>query len=125
MIQETAPLSTIAPIPTSIPLEPHASQPPKRRLARRSSTPLFATGVSEDLQSRWLDIQTSFVDEPGGSVQQADLLVAEVMKQLAESFAEKRAHLELQLVKGEEISTEDLRLALRRYRSFFDRLLSV
>jgi hypothetical protein len=46
------------------------------------------------------------------------------MKQLAESFAERRSHLELQLVKGEEISTEDLRLALRRYRSFFNRLLS-
>jgi len=97
----------------------------KRRLARRSSTPLFARGVSDDLQSRWLDIQTSFVDEPGGSVEQADLLVAEVMHQLAESFAERRLSLELTLVKGEEISTEELRVALRRYRSFFDRLLSV
>ena len=97
----------------------------RRRLARRSSTPLFAPGVSEDLQSQWLDIQTSFVDEPGGSVVQADLLVAEVMRQLAETFAEKRSSLELKLVKGEEISTEELRMALRRYRSFFDRLLSV
>jgi hypothetical protein len=97
----------------------------KRRLARRSSTPLFAPGVSDDLQSQWLDIQTSFVDEPGGSVEQADILVAEVMRQLAETFAEKRSSLELQLVKGQEISTEELRMALRRYRSFFDRLLSV
>ena len=97
----------------------------KRRLARRSSTPLFAPGVSEDLQSQWLDIQTSFVDEPGGSVEQADLLVAEVMKQLARTFAQKRSKLELQLGQGEEISTEELRMALRRYRSFFDRLLSI
>ena len=97
----------------------------KRRLARRSSTPLFAPGVSDDLQSQWLEIQTSFVDEPGGSVEQADLLVAEVMRQLAESFAEKRSSLELTLGKGEGVSTEELRVALRRYRSFFDRLLSV
>jgi len=87
--------------------------------------PLFANGAAEDLRSRWLDIQTSFVDEPGSSVEQADLLVAEVMRQLAATFAEKRAKLEPQLVKGEAISTEDLRVALRHYRSFFDRLLLV
>ena len=87
--------------------------------------PLFANGAAEDLRSRWLDIQTSFVDEPGSSVEQADLLVAEVMKQLARTFAQKRSKLELQLGQGEEISTEELRMALRRYRSFFDRLLSI
>jgi hypothetical protein len=87
--------------------------------------PLFANGAAEDLRSRWLDIQTSFVDEPGTSVEQADLLVAEVMRQLAATFAEKRAKLEPQLVKGEAISTEDLRVALRHYRSFFDRLLLI
>jgi hypothetical protein len=87
--------------------------------------PLFVNGAAEDLRSRWLDIQTSFVDEPGSSVEQADLLVAEVMRQLAATFAEKRAKLEPQLVKGEAISTEDLRVALRHYRSFFDRLLLV
>jgi hypothetical protein len=99
--------------------------PGQRRVTRRSSIPLFAVGAAESYRSRWTDIQTSFVDEPGGSVEQADLLVAEVMKQLAETFAEKRAKLELKLVKGEELSTEDLRVALRRYRSFFDRLLSI
>jgi hypothetical protein len=87
--------------------------------------PLFAAGAAESFRSRWLDIQTSFVDEPGTSVEQADLLVAEVMRQLAVTFAEKRAKLEPQLVGGEQISTEDLRMALRRYRSFFDRLLLV
>jgi hypothetical protein len=125
MIQDTA-SSPIDGGHALLPLTPiRVTVVAKRRLARRSSTPLFAPGVSEDLQSQWLDIQTSFVDEPGGSVEQADRLVAEVMRQLAETFAEKRSSLELQLVKGEEISTEELRMALRRYRSFFDRLLSV
>ena len=86
---------------------------------------LFAPADADSFRSRWLDIQTSFVDEPGGSVEQADLLVAEVMKQLAKTFAEKRSKLELSLGKGDEISTEELRMALRRYRSFFDRLLSI
>ena len=86
---------------------------------------LFAPDEAESFRTRWLDIQTSFVDEPGGSVEQADLLVAEVMKQLARTFAQKRSKLELQLGQGEEISTEELRMALRRYRSFFDRLLSI
>jgi hypothetical protein len=97
----------------------------QRRRTRRSSILLFEAGAAESFRSRWLDIQTSFVDEPGRSVEQADLLVAEVMRQLARTFARKRAKLEPQLVKGEEISTEDLRVALRHYRSFFDRLLLV
>jgi hypothetical protein len=108
-----------------MPLLPRTSPPAKRRLARRSSMLLFAVDEAEMFRSRWLDIQTSFVDEPGGSVEQADLLVAEVMRQLAKTFAQKRSKLELQLTKGEEISTEELRMALRRYRSFFDRLLSI
>ena len=95
------------------------------RRTRRSNMPLFANGAAEDLRSRWLDIQTSFVDEPGRSVEQADLLVAEVMRQLAATFAEKRAKLEPQLVKGKDISTEDLRVSLQHYRSFFDRLLLI
>jgi hypothetical protein len=87
--------------------------------------PLFAAGAAESFRSRWLDIQTNFVDEPATSVEQADLLVAAVMRQLARTFAEKRSKLEPQLTQGEEISTEDLRVALRRYRSFFDRLLTI
>ena len=97
----------------------------QRRRTRRSSVLLFDAGAAESFRSRWLDIQTSFVDEPGRSVEQADLLVAEVLRKLTKSFAEKRAKLEPQLVKDEEISTEDLRIALRHYRSFFDRLLLV
>ena len=96
-----------------------------RRRIRRSSIPLFADGAAESFRTRWLEIQTSFVDEPGSSVENADLLVAEVMRQLARTFAQKRAKLEPQLVEGRVISTEDLRVALQHYRSFFDRLLSI
>jgi hypothetical protein len=70
-------------------------------------------------------VQSGFVDEPRHAVEQADGLVAETIKRLAEVFAEERSQLETQWSRGEDVSTEDLRLALRRYRSFFDRLLSV
>jgi len=73
---------------------------------------------------RRTDIQGSFVDEPGKSVQAADQLVAEVMQRLAVSFALERADLEQQWDRGEDVSTEDLRVALQRYRSFFQRLLA-
>jgi hypothetical protein len=122
MIEVTTPRPDDAP---SVPKRPRISPRGQLRRTRRSSIPLFEPGATESFRTRWLDIQTSFVDEPGRSVEQADLLVAEVMKQLAKTFAEKRSKLEPQLVKGEAVSTEDLRIALRHYRSFFDRLLSI
>ena len=70
-------------------------------------------------------MQTSFVDQPRESVKQADELVAELIQHLASQFADARSKLESQWDRGEEVSTEDLRLALQRYRSFFDRLLRV
>jgi hypothetical protein len=73
--------------------------------------------------ARWQTIQVAFVDEPKGAVQDADSLVAEVMQRLAESFASERDRLEQQWSGGEETGTEELRLALQRYRSFFNRLL--
>ena len=76
-------------------------------------------------RSRWALIQASFVDEPRSAVEQGDALVAELMQRLAEVFATERERLEQQWTTGSDVSTEDLRLALRRYRSFFDRLLSV
>ena len=85
---------------------------------------LLDDGVTGDLRRRWTDVQAGFVDEPRQAVQQADSLVAEVMKQLAETFAQERSHLEQQWDRGGDVSTEDLRVALRRYRSFFERLLS-
>ena len=89
------------------------------------ATPLFPTGEAEGFRNRWTDVQTGFVDEPRSAVEQADTLVAEMMKRLAQVFAEERAKLEEQWSRGGDISTEDLRQALRRYRSFFDRLLQV
>src|SRR5438874_8693470 len=86
---------------------------------------LFPEEETKDFRGRWTDIQTGFVDEPRRAVEQADALVAEVIKRLANSFAEERSKLEGQWGRGDDVSTEDLRVSLRRYRSFFDRLLSV
>jgi hypothetical protein len=87
--------------------------------------PLFSNSEAKDLRSQWDTIQVGFVDEPRRAVEQADHLVAGTMKRLAEIFAEERGKLESQWDKGENVSTEDLRLALRRYRSFFSRLLAI
>jgi len=89
---------------------------------RDDAAPLVTDG--EAFQSRWEEIQVQFVDEPRGAVEDADALVATVMQRLAESFASERERLEAQWGRGEDISTEDLRISLQRYRSFFQRLLS-
>jgi hypothetical protein len=69
--------------------------------------------------------KVGFVDEPRHAVEQADELVASTVKRLAQIFADERTKLEQQWSRGDRVSTEDLRLALQRYRSFFSRLLSV
>lgn len=89
-----------------------------------SGEPLLTSELSTTFQRRWEEIQTRFVDEPRGAVEDADGLVANLMQQLAEGFAQHRERLEAQWDRGEDISTEDLRVALQRYRSFFQRLLS-
>jgi hypothetical protein len=89
------------------------------------AAPLFSPEEAKDFRARWDAIQVGFVDEPRQAVQQADSLVAGAMKRLAEMFAAERAKLEGQWDRGDDVSTEDLRLGLRRYRSFFGRLLSV
>jgi hypothetical protein len=88
-------------------------------------TPLLATDVVSQLRNQWTDIQAGFVDEPRRAVERADGLVADAIKRLAETFANERAQLEGQWDRGSDVSTEDLRQALQRYRSFFSRLLSV
>ena len=93
--------------------------------APQNSTPLFPENELDGLRDRWRTIQTNFVDEPRRAVEQADGLVASAMKRLAEVFAQERSTLEHQWDRGDSVSTEDLRVALQRYRSFFDRLLSV
>jgi ABC-type phosphonate transport system ATPase subunit len=88
-------------------------------------SPLFSDETERELRTQWHEIQTGFVDEPRRAVEQADELVARLMQQLAQSFSNQRNSLERQWEQAEKISTEDLRLALRRYRSFFERLLSI
>lgn len=88
-------------------------------------TPLFAESEVGNYRSRWMGIQTAFVDEPRQAVKDADTLVASLMTKLAEGFANERERLEKHWDRGDNVSTEDLRVALRRYRSFFDRLLAV
>jgi hypothetical protein len=87
----------------------------KQRLAS-----LFTEEAAAEFRSRWNVVQQGFVDDPQNAVRQGDELVAQVIKTLAETFATQRTELE-----GDRGSTEDLRLALRRYRSFFERLLSI
>jgi hypothetical protein len=87
--------------------------------------PMFAGAEAAGYRTQWDAIQTGFVDEPRKAVQEADALVALVIKRLADVFADERQTLEQQWGRGDEISTEDLRVALRRYRSFFERLLTL
>lgn len=89
------------------------------------AAPLFSPEEAKEFRARWDAIQGGFVDEPRRAVEQADSLVAGTMKRLAEMFAGERANLDGQWDRGDSVSTEDLRLALRRYRAFFGRLLSV
>jgi hypothetical protein len=90
-----------------------------------SPGPLLSSDETQDLRTRWDQIQTGFVDEPRAAVKQADELVAQAMKRLAESFSGERGRLEQQWDRGDDVSTEELRQALRKYRSFFQRLLTV
>jgi hypothetical protein len=84
---------------------------------------LLPVDEEEDFRQRWEAIQTTFVDEPQRAVERADALVDSLANRLAETFSQQRSQLEGQWGRGEEVSTEDLRIALQRYRSFFERLL--
>ena len=86
---------------------------------------LLPADFTQDLRRRWDQVQTGFVDEPRKAVQQADELVGSAIDRLSQSFTEQRKTLEGQWDKGGDVSTEDLRQALRRYRAFFQRLLTI
>jgi hypothetical protein len=86
--------------------------------------PLVASDRAEAYATRWNEVKGMFVDEPRQAVQQADGLVGELLDELQQVFSEQRRGIEHGL-DTDDTSTEDLRTALRRYRSFFDRLLSV
>ncbi|MGA2647694.1 MAG: hypothetical protein ABSF15_23580 [Candidatus Sulfotelmatobacter sp.] len=86
---------------------------------------LFSEPEMGDFRSQWSKLQTAFVDEPRRTVEGADKLVAAVMQRLADGFANERSGLEKQWDSGDNVSTKDLRVVLQRYRSFFDRLLTL
>jgi hypothetical protein len=92
---------------------------------REELEPLFEDNEAKQFRTQWLNIQSKFVDDPRASVKQADELVASVLKSVTMGFSDRRVSLESQWNGGEDISTEDLRVALKRYRSFFDRLLTL
>ncbi len=112
------------------PLEPEVTEAEIISFESRKSAPVDSQSLlpkqqCDELQSRWNAIQTSFVDEPSRAVKDADALVAGAVRQISEAFTDQRQQLEKQWSRGEDVSTEDYRLALQRYRAFFSRLLSV
>ena len=104
---------------------PEVRSAPAREREEERIVPLFSNDESQRLRSRWESLQVGFVDEPKKSVEQADRLVTEAINNLSEGFSTQRHNLEQQWHREGDVSTEDLRLALRRYRSFFERLLSL
>jgi hypothetical protein len=97
---------------------------PSTSTTAETSAPLLADSATEDFNQQWTAIQGRFVDAPREAVREADGLVAEVIQQLAKTFADERASLESQWDRGDDVDTEALRVALQRYRSFFQRLLA-
>ena len=89
-----------------------------------TETTLLAPEQSEELKTRWERIQSGFVDQPQTAVEEADTLVTDLLQRITGRFSSERQRLEDQWAKGDDVSTEDLRVVLTRYRSFFDRLLS-
>lgn len=102
-----------------------AEPQPQSSTAEAAPTALLPSEEATELRRKWDNIQAGFVDEPRRAVEDADALVASAMKRLAEIFAAERSSLESQWDRGDNVSTEDLRLALQRYRAFFARLLTV
>jgi hypothetical protein len=101
------------------------SSPAATREGSEAPAPLLAAEDSSRFEDRWRECQQSFVDEPRSAVKHADELVAEMMQKVASQFASTRDSLEKQWARGDEVSTEELRLALQQYRAFFKRLLAV
>ncbi|MET9895637.1 hypothetical protein ABZZ47_36655 [Streptomyces sp. NPDC006465] len=92
--------------------------------AQDEAPQLLTAEDEEAFRARWHEIQNKFVDDPRNSVHSADALVADVMRTLAETFSERKQELEGQWNRGEQVNTEELRRALRQYRTFFNRLLT-
>ena len=101
------------------------AQPSAEETESSSTQTLFAEDELSVLRLRWDEVQAGFVDDPRECVQKADGLVSDVVDRITTGFSEARSRLEEQWARGEEGSTEDLRLALKRYREFFQRLLAL
>lgn len=127
----TADLVTTAPTPTASREVQAAPKLPARDTDADAMpggeplAPLFLPKEANDFRAAWDAVQIGFVDDPKQAVRKADELVAQVMRTLAETFSNERAKLESQVDQTDDGSTENLRVALRRYRSFFQRLLSL
>ncbi|MFI2367710.1 hypothetical protein [Streptomyces sp. NPDC018833] len=106
------------------PAEEEAERAPAAAPGGAAEEELLAPEDKEGFRTRWQAIQNDFVDDPREAVHSADALVADVMQRLAATFAERRDGLEQQWNRGEQADTESLRVALREYRSFFNRLLA-
>src|SRR5262245_46626203 len=119
--RDAAVSSTARPADREVPTRRYEGQPADA--AER--TALFEPAVLNDFNGRWAEIQTGFVDEPRSAVQRADALVSDVITRIGDSFSRERGQLEQQWDRGGDVSTEDLRVALQRYRSFFSRLLTL
>jgi hypothetical protein len=102
-----------------------AEMTPSKGQPDGDATPLLLERDRQELQRRWDQIQTGFVDQPRNAVHDADALVSSAIDGLSKGFADARSKLEQQWDKGDNVSTEDLRVALQRYRSFFQRMLSI
>jgi hypothetical protein len=117
--------------PSSMPIEPDRAvfavntDGIVKTTSDKSLDPLFTADAATGFRSRWDVVQRSFVDDPQEAVRAADELVAQVTQSLEETFSNQRAALEGELNQTEPASTENLRLALRSYRAFFERLLSI
>ena len=115
---------TAAPAQTAAAPAPRSAGMPQAQSTDGGDVELLPSDALNDFRTRWDRVQVMFVDEPRDAVQQAHDLVDEVVTRLTESFSKQREGLMGTWTRGEDVSTEDLRVALQRYRSFFDRLLS-
>lgn len=98
---------------------------PIRAVEPQSPQSLLPKQQVDELRERWTAVQTGFIDEPRRSVKDADALVASAMKQISDAFGNQRSELERQWTRGDQVSTEELRITLQQYRTFFSRLLSI
>lgn len=108
--------------------EEHAAgQPATRRGTwnEAEAGPLFDDDVADQFRAEWLELQSRFVDDPNVSVREADELVSQLIRNITTALEDKRLALERQWKQGDKQATEDLRVALQRYRSFFQRLLAL